>query len=173
MSLQKIEVNLGGLIKGEWGLGERDQRRAAWEMYVELVTRISVQPLREDEGLLRESLSSLYALFGETRRILRHYGPVTAKPDRKRMLSFGAIAVTVLNVWLRPFLAKWHPLLSDYEHRRPAGTSAYAHERAWDQVGAFRDALEDLRGKLTSYADLLAEACEIQSLHGDRESLNE
>jgi hypothetical protein len=161
--LARVIVKLPG-IEGEW-VADRAQQTAAWEMYVELVTRIAVQPLGEHDGLLREALSSLYALFGETRRILRAYGPGVATPERKKYISFGAIAVDVLNVWLRPFLAKWHPLLQDHESHKPAALSAYKHEQAWGEAPALRAALELLRGKLVMYADLLAQACRVPSLH--------
>jgi hypothetical protein len=161
--LRKVNVKLPG-IEGEW-VADEAQRTAAWEMYVELVTRVAVQPLGSDAGMLREALSSLHALFGETRRILRTYGPDIAKPEHKQFLSFGALAVDVLNVWLRPFLAWWHPRLGDHESRRPAGVSPYQHEHTWTEAPALRAALEQLRAQLVSYADLLAEVCEIPSLH--------
>src|SRR5438876_4543781 len=55
------------------------ERRAAWKLYVELNTRIATQPLRPSEGLLREALSSLYAIFGITRDILKEAGPGVAR----------------------------------------------------------------------------------------------
>lgn len=145
---------------------DTEQQQAAWEMYVELVTRIAVQKLEDDEGLMREALSSLYALFGETRRILRAYGPGVATPSKKSDVSFGEIAVRVLNEWLRPLLAKWHPLLSDHESRRKTSTSAYEHERGWDKANALRSDLADLQARLIAYADLLAKVCGVPSLHG-------
>jgi hypothetical protein len=36
----------------------RQEREAAWEMYVELVTRVTVVPLGADRGLVREALTS-------------------------------------------------------------------------------------------------------------------
>jgi hypothetical protein len=144
---------------------DTEQQKAAWEMYVELVTRIAIQKLEDDEGLVREALSSLYALFGETRRILRAYGPDVATPPKKSDVSFGEIAVRVLNEWLRPFLAKWHPLLSDHESKRPPTVSAYEHERSWDKARALRADLVDLQKRLVAYADLLARVCGIPPLH--------
>jgi hypothetical protein len=47
------------------------QQMAAWELYVELATRIAVRPFGADEGLMREALSSLYSIFGTTRDVLR------------------------------------------------------------------------------------------------------
>ncbi|MCB0540606.1 MAG: hypothetical protein KDE33_24025, partial [Bacteroidetes bacterium] len=70
-----IKVNLPFLdIEGEWEVDEQ-QRQAAWDIYVELVTRVTVQELKEDEGLLREALTSFYSLFQTTRDILKKYGP--------------------------------------------------------------------------------------------------
>ena len=107
-NLDGVEVGLHlGIfeVKGKWKPDE-GQKKAAWEMYVELVTRISVAELHEDEGLLREALSSLYSLFITTRTILRQYGPSVAKPHDGSDLSFGFLAVAILNGVLRPVLAK-------------------------------------------------------------------
>jgi hypothetical protein len=161
--LTKVSVALPG-ITGEW-VADDVQRSAAWEMYVELVTRISLQPLAEGDGLLGEALASLHVLFEETRRILRSHGPSVAVPEKKRLLSFGAIAVDVLNVWLRPFLARWHTRLADHESRRAPTASLVEHERIWNEAAALRRELADLRTKLVAYADLLAEACGVASLH--------
>lgn len=122
-----------GEVAGTWEPDE-DERRAAWEMYVELVTRISVVELRPDEGLLREALSSLYSVFDTTRKILRQYGPGIAQPKGQGSLSFGYLAVAILNGVLRPVLAQWHPLLLDYEATRPEGVSTTQHEQAWSSM---------------------------------------
>jgi hypothetical protein len=139
-------------------------------MYVELVTRISIQPLGPREGLLRESLASMYSLFAETRRILRDYGPEVATPAKKGRLSFGAIAVDVLNVWLRPFLSKWHAQLLEHEGTRQPGIPSTEHEQRWSKATDLRTELATLQGKLSSYADLLAEVCGVPSLHARPES---
>lgn len=165
MGFEEFTVNLPGIGTGRWVVN-RDQRKAAWEMYVELVTRISTLPLADGEGLLREALSSLYVLFGETRRILREYGPDIARPQKRNGYSFGAIAVDVLNMWLRPFLASWHPKLSNHEHARPAGISAVEHEHNWVDAQTLREELRVLQSKLNAYADLLASVCDIPALHG-------
>ena len=84
MAIKDVTVTLGlpfglGGISGSWSPDE-EERKAAWEMYVELVTRVGIQELRPEEGLLREALSSLYTLFQTTRRILYRYGPRVAAP---------------------------------------------------------------------------------------------
>ncbi len=83
---------------------------------------------------------------------------------RPAAIAFGQLAVRVLNGSLRPFLAKWHPLLADHEATRGTAPPA-AHERTWKYAGEVRVLLEHLRGELKQYADLLAAACRIPPLH--------
>jgi len=129
------------------------ERRAAWELYVELSTRIAVQPLGPDEGILREALTSLYNVFGATREILREAGPRVARGRN----SVGAVAIKVLNVGLRPFLSKWHPLLQEYEAKRPPDVSVRDHERNWEREAELREELNELRKEMIVYADALAQ----------------
>jgi len=151
-----VKVNLGFLdIEGNWEPDERE-RYAAWEMYVELVTRISVVELKSNEGLLREALSSLYTLFNTTREILKKYGPGVAQSKGEGDISFGRIAVEVLNVVLRPVLAYWHPILLDYESGRDTSVSATQHEWQWDKAEDLREKLNEVRTELIAYANTLA-----------------
>ncbi|WP_339130321.1 hypothetical protein WJM95_15470 [Streptomyces sp. f51] len=152
-------------IAGSWEPNDAE-RRAAWELYVELITRVSVVPLGEDEGLLREALTSLYSLFGTTREILRRYGPQIAEPKRNGEYNFGYLAVAMLNYAVRPLLAAWHPALEDWESRRPADRSRRDHEHSWPQSAQLRTALNDTRRILAAYADLLATACGVPNLLG-------
>ena len=165
--LKSIKVSLSlpsiGGIEGTWEPDE-SERKAAWDLYVELVTCIAVEELRPEEGLLREALSSLYTLFDTTREILREYGPTIAQPKGEAGLSFGYLAVTILNTVLRPVLAKWHPLLLDYESTRAGAVSPLEHERRWDKYGELRGELNQVRIVLTEYVDLLAEVAGVPSL---------
>jgi hypothetical protein len=174
--LQKFNVALKlpfGEVRGTW-VPDEDESRAAWELYVELVTRISVVELRPGEGVLSEAASSLYTLFNTTRTILKEHGPGVAKPKGNGQLSFGYLAVAVLNLGVRPVLAKWHPLLLDWESKRDPGTSAIAHEAAWGRSEELQQALADLRVPLIQYADTLARVAGVPSLlvgPGDDEAL--
>jgi hypothetical protein len=168
VKMKELRVSIGlpfglGSIEGTWAPDD-SERRAAWEMYVELITRIAIQQLGPGEGLLREALSSLYTLFDTTREILRSHGPTVAVPKGGHDLSFGLIAVTVLNKALRPLLAKWHPELSDYESQKPAGVSPVDYERHWAREGELRQALEDLRPTLLGYANILAQVAGVPPL---------
>lgn len=150
--LKKISINLPfGIGGAEWE-ADPAERKAAWALYVELVTRIAVQPLDTDQGLLREALSSLYSLFGSTRQILREAGPnVGASHD-----SVGGIAIAVLNNGLRPFLSKWHPLLQIWESQRAQTVSPIEHEQKWEHSIVMRKELDSLRTNLEQYAKALA-----------------
>jgi hypothetical protein len=151
---KEITVEFGipyiGKISGVWKPDEKE-RAAAWELYIELVTRVGVAGLEAHEGLLREGLTSLYTIFTTTRETLRRYGPTIARPRKTGDLSLGIVAIQVLNFVLRPVLARWHPLLLDYEQQRRPETSVYAHEQE----------LEQARGILLTYASLLARVAEI------------
>jgi hypothetical protein len=145
-------------VKLPFNLGELEfepdevQQRAAWNLYVELSTRIAVQPLGLDGGLLGEALSSLHDLFATTREVLKEAGPdVGASSD-----SVGGIAIAVLNRGLRPFLAKWHPRLLAWETERSTGVSMKEHEVKWAEGPQLRAELEALRNDLALYAHALA-----------------
>jgi hypothetical protein len=168
--LKKITFNLKAPfaeIGGEWDI-EAAEQQAAWEMYVELSTRITVIPLRPDEGLLREALTSFYSLFDSTRDILRRHGPQVAKvphsTDQTNKLSFGYLATWILNGAIRPLLANWHPRLENWETHRPATTSPHEHENAWDHHDELREEIERIRLVLVDYAWLLAQACDAPAL---------
>jgi len=161
--LEKVEFSWLG-VKGSW-VADREQQQAAWEMYIELVTRVALQPVAPGEGLISEALASLYSLFGETRRILKAHGPTVARSLSPDSISFGSIAIAVLNHCVRPVLAKWHPLLLTHEAKRPADRSAREHERAWYDHDACRAAIDDLATKLGNYATLLARAAGVAPIH--------
>jgi hypothetical protein len=159
-----VSLNLGFVqLSGEWEPNDTE-RKAAWELYVELITRVSTVPLGQDEGLLREALNSLYSIFDTTRQILRTSGPDIAEPKPDGGYSFAYLAVTILNSGIRPLLATWHPRLADWEIHRPADSSPAAHERAWPHAGELRAELERTRGLLAAYADVLATACGVPNL---------
>jgi len=151
--LKSVTVSLPfGIGSAAWEADPTEQN-AAWELYIELVTRVAVQSLDADQGTVREAMNSLYSLFGSTREILRKAGPkVGASRD-----SVGGIAIAVLNQGLRPFLSKWHPILQDWEARRAEGVSPRVHEKTWEQEPTLRKELEALRSGLEEYAKALAD----------------
>lgn len=166
--LKSVEVSLNvpllGGIKGTW-VPTRVERFAAWELYVELITRISIAELKSGSGILREAMNSLYSLFDATREILREYGPAVAKPRRKSKYSFGELSVIILNYVLRPLLSKWHPLLRDYESRKDEDVSVKEHEDGWEFNSELRRELNETRRILISYSNHLAKVAKIKPLY--------
>jgi transcriptional regulator with XRE-family HTH domain len=140
---------------------DADQQAAAWEIYVELVTRIAVVELGREQGTLREALASLHSLFGTIRAILRRYGPAVARATGHEASEVSVLAMAILNDVLRPLLADWHPQLLVHESRCPEGLSTAEHERAWDRNGEMRQALAMARSRLGDYARLLAAAAAV------------
>jgi hypothetical protein len=149
--LKKVSVGLPfGMGQAEWQADDTEIR-AAWNLYVELVTRVAVEALDEQNGSLREALNSLYQLFPQTREILRTAGPSIGA----RMPSIGGLAIAVLNDGLRPFMTKWHPELAHWESQRPATTSPRDHERSFPGARALREDLRVLQIELRRYAEAL------------------
>lgn len=159
-----VKLNLRVIeVSGTWEPNNAE-RKAAWELYIELITRISIVPLKDDGGFLREALSSLHSIFATTREILRRYGPEIAEPKRSGEYNLGFLAVAMLNFGIRPLLTHWHPILEDWENRKPADSSRRDHERAWPDVQNFRRDLAETRQILSAYAELLASACGVPNL---------
>lgn len=150
--LKKVSVSLPfGLGSAEWE-ADSTQRRAAWALYVELETRVAVQELASDAGLVREAMNSLYTLFGTTREVLREAGPDVGGSHA----SVGGLAIAVLNQGLRPFLTKWHSRLQVWEAQRPNEKSLKEHEQAWSEEPMLRQELATLGRELKVYTQALA-----------------
>ena len=94
----QFRLNLS-VVALEIDFNEND-RDAAWELYIEMLTRIVTQPLPAGSGDERAALDSVYSLFPTTREILRRQG--------RNALQFSMVAIPVLNQVVRPFTAKWH-----------------------------------------------------------------
>ncbi|MEV7884843.1 hypothetical protein ACWD3I_18620 [Streptomyces sp. NPDC002817] len=159
----RLAIPFVGDITGTWEPADAE-RGAAWELYLELVTRVSVEELDPEQGFLREALSSLYTFFDTTREILRRYGPEVAPPLAPGHVSFGVLAVTVLNRVLRPLLSSWHPRLAAYESQRPEGVDPVVWERQWEHADVLRARIAEVRVTLASLAENLREVADVSDL---------
>lgn len=119
-------------------------KKAAWEMYVELLTRITTQPLSLEDGDEDTALKSIYNLFTITREILKKYGAGS--------ITFAKIAIIILNQIIRPFTSKWHKLSLN---------GAFSDKNICIE---FRKELEELREKLMVYARLLSDIAGVEDL---------
>src|ERR1700687_2308894 len=98
--LSSLKIKLG-FLEGEFAPRDPD-RAAAWELYIELLTRITTQRLTPEHGDEKTALDSVYALFPLTREMLKRHGSGAGE--------FAKLAIPVLNQVIRPFSAKWHRL---------------------------------------------------------------
>ena len=73
-------------LEMEWQPNNED-KTAAWELYIELITRAATQRLAPDEGDEAAVLKSIYELFSLTRDTI----------NRNGRINFTRIAVVVLN----------------------------------------------------------------------------
>ncbi len=119
-------------------------KKAAWEMYVELLTRITTQPLKIEDGDEETALKSIHNLFPLTREVLKKYGVGS--------ITFAKIAIVILNQVIRPFTAKWHKLSLQGAFKEPS------------RCLEFRQELEVLREQLVTYARLLSDIAGVEDL---------
>jgi len=127
----------------EWNPSEPD-KDAAYEMYIELVTRITTQKLDDSEGIEEAALNSVYNLFPLTREILKKYG--------RDAEDFAKLAILVLNKILRPFTAKWHKISQQ---------NGFKDDKIKEE---FRKELKELQENLKIYTNMLAEMAGVEGL---------
>ena len=142
LELSQLKLNIH-VLKAEFKPKEHD-KEAAWELYIELLTRITTQTLPIDVGDDKTALTSVYSLFQITRDILKDKGSGS--------IQFAKIAIPVLNQVIRPFTAKWHKLSLE---------DAFNDEAL---VRQFRCELEELQEKLRGYAKALSLMAEVEDL---------
>lgn len=140
--LSKIELKLP-FMKAEWEINNHE-KEAAWDLYIELLTRVATQPLQE-EGCERSALDSIYSLFPVTRNILREKG--------RECIMFSRVAIPFLNQVARPFTSKWHRLCSKEDCFKDR---EYCKE--------FRKELIILQTDLKNYTALLANIAGVEDL---------
>ncbi len=127
----------------EWNPSEPD-KAAAWELYIELLTRVTTQALALTDGDEKTALESIHSLFPTTRSIIRENG--------RGCTEFTKIAVVVLNQKIRPFTSKWHRISLD---------------RGFSDRGIcrqFREELAELQETLRKYMAMLAEMAGVEDL---------
>ena len=117
---------------------------AAWEMYVELLTRITTQELKDKSGDEQTALNSVFSLFSTTREILKSNG--------RSCVQFTKIAIIILNQKIRPFIAKWHKKSLNRAFENPK------------ECIKFRKELKILQSNLNNYTGMLSEIAGVENL---------
>jgi len=127
----------------DWNPKDAD-KDAAWELYTELLTRITTQELPIEHGDEQTALESIFKIFGLTREIIKHHG--------RDCIEFTKIAVVVLNQIIRPFTAKWH---------RVSVAKAFEEEKVREE---FREELAKLQTTLRIYTKMLSDMAGVEDL---------
>jgi len=140
--MTSLKINLK-FLEMNWEPKESD-KDAAWELYIELLTRITTQPLPKEHGDEKTALDSVFSLFPLTRE--------TIKKNKRDCIEFTKIAVIVLNQVVRPFTAKWHKL---------SLAGAFKDAKKCNQ---FRKELSALQTKLRLYTKMLADMAGVEDL---------
>lgn len=130
-------------LEMDWSPQESD-KDAAWEMYIELLTRVATQDLLDSDGDEKTALSSIYSLFSITREVIKRKG--------RDCQSFTKIAIVILNQIIRPFTAKWHKLSVE---------KAFEDKEKCEE---FREELKNLQAFLRKYSKMLADMAEVEDL---------
>jgi hypothetical protein len=140
--LSSLKLKLG-FLEGDFNPRDPD-RAAAWELYVELLTRVTTQYLAPEDGEEEAALESVYAIFPLTRDILRRHGSGSGE--------FAKLAIPVLNQMIRPFTSRWH--------RRSLVDAFKDPEHCRD----FRAELTALQPRLRGYTRALADMAQVEDL---------
>ena len=130
-------------LEMEWRPQDED-KAAAWELYIELLTRITTQPLDLEHGDEKTALESVYSLFPITRQVLKN--------NTRSCIEFTKLAVVVLNQVVRPFTAKWQRLSLQGAFENP------------EKRVEFRNELSTLQLTLRKYTRMLADMAGVEDL---------
>ena len=131
------------ILEMDWEPSDPD-KNAAWDLYVELLTRITTQRLPDEHGTEEAALESVHKIFGLTRTTLKEHG--------RKAENFTRVAIIVLNQVIRPFTAKWHRL---------------SEQGAFDEEAKcteFRKELAQLQEKLRAYTKMLSELADVEDM---------
>ncbi|NKB63470.1 MAG: hypothetical protein GKR95_15560 [Gammaproteobacteria bacterium] len=138
----------------KWGLDAEDftarlnefwaptaaDKALAWDIYIELQTRITTQKLPESEGDEQTALESVASLFSMLRNRIRVRGIDSA--------NVATLLTVYLNKKIRPFTTKWHIPSKE-------GTLDASHDQS--RSAEFRAELRKLQPKLNHLAQILSE----------------
>lgn len=130
-------------LEMEWNPQDED-KAAAWELYIELLTRITTQKLDESHGDEKTALTSIFSIFSITRDVMKNNG--------RHCIEFTKIAIIVLNQIVRPFTAKWHGLSVNGAFDDPS------------KCEEFRQELVELQRVLRLYTKMLADMAGVEDL---------
>ena len=140
-NMSSLKIN-AKFLEMEWNPVDAD-KDAAWELYIELLTRITTQDLSNDDGDEQTALNSIYQIFGLTREIIKN--------NKRNCIEFSKIAIVMLNQKIRPFTARWHK-------KSLIGFSE-------EDKTTFRVELKELQKELRIYTQMLGEMAGVEDIN--------
>lgn len=140
--MTSLRINLK-FLEMEWQPNKADED-AAWELYIELLTRVATQRLPTEHGDEDTALSSIFSLFESTRNVIKNY--------KRDCIEFTKLAIVVLNQVIRPFTAKWHKQKLEGKFNDP------------EACRNFRSELEVLQSILRKYTQMLSSMAKVEDL---------
>lgn len=158
LRITEIEIET---IGQKWKLANSgSQRRVAWAIFVQMVTRIAIQPLEDTDGDDGVALESLYGLFQFTRNSIIEMEPTRILPySGDDFDTVETYALAILNQDLRPFLSKWHPAWDVWRKVNPEAPCT-----EWDQHTEFRTDLKVLQTKIRERAEGLGKIAGVSEI---------
>lgn len=138
----KLKIN-ASIFEVELTFTDKD-KDAAWDLYVEMITRTTTQAFVKEEGNAKAALDSIYSIFGLTRSLLKEHG--------RDCRGFAKVSIPILNQMIRPFTSKWHQYSLD-------GTLEYP-----ENYESFMLELRSLQKDLGKYVNLLADMAGVEDM---------
>ncbi len=136
---------LAHLAEAPWQPSKEDGE-AAWDLYTELRTRITTQPLHPRSGDEATALKSVFSLFDLVRKLTRDKG--------RKAWHFATLSTILLNRRLRPFTANWH------------GKLVAGAFKSDDDCRKFRSELVGVQESVREFMTVLAELAEDNHIRG-------
>ncbi len=131
------------MMEMEWKPNEQD-KTAAWELYVELITRVTTNKPGTFNGDEIAALSSIHSLFDISREIIKKHG--------RHAQQFTKLAIIILNQIIRPFTSKWHKFSMQ---------NSFADAKLTEQ---FKQELFETQSVLITYSKMLADLADVEDL---------
>lgn len=118
----------------------------AQALWVELVTRITTQPLHYRSGEEETASESVASLFKTVRELLEKHADAR---------FFCEVALIMINRVIRPYTARWHGWMTEEKREFGSMDKPKSHFRDEQVRRTFRSELQQLRAKLEPYLQMI------------------
>jgi hypothetical protein len=155
MRLTEVTVSVPQLSQMRFAV-TRESQLVAWKLFVELLTRVSTQPLHDGQGRIQSALTSLFGLLGFVRGVLQENVP-SQRTGREPTVEQLALMMVIND--LRPFVTAWNQRFSDWRAKNPE-----AAETEWPFDDECRADLVTLQRNLRTYVHSFGELARVPNV---------